>query len=139
MTPQAPPKDTLQDWIKAIAIWSFLLFWGFFMFVSFTNGACRDFDRPAEKRLKICERGDRLGSFLLTDVHESGMLRARAIALAELGRDDEAVELFRRSMRLLPSGLETWSGSQREAIRSMAEPDVPDAAKLLWRAILTNW
>lgn len=43
--PPAPQKDTLLDWLKAIAIWAFLSFWLWFMVGSFTNGMCRDLDR----------------------------------------------------------------------------------------------
>ena len=103
--PPAPQKDSLRDWLKAIAIWAFLGIWVWGMVGSFTNGMCRDLDRPADERLRLCQRGDWMVGWLMTDFQKAGMRRARGIALAELGRDEEATDLFRRSFGSLPPSI----------------------------------
>ncbi len=126
--------DTLLDWLKAIGIWACLACWGFGMFISFTNGACRDMDRPADQRLQLCERGQNLGGFLTTNIQKSNADQMRAIALAELGRQDEARTAFRQSWHRLRPGIGNDLGpGRREHIRRMQRRDTPQIARDIWR------
>ena len=135
--PPAPQKDSLQDWLKAIAIWTGLSFWLWGMVGSSTNGMCRDLDRPADERLRLCERSEWMTGWSLTKAQESTMMRARGIALAELGRNAEAMDLFRRSFGPNPQSVETLSSAQLEAMREMMAADVPEAARKLWHKTLS--
>ena len=135
--PPPPQKDSLQDWLKAIAIWSFLSFWLWGIVGSFTNGMCRDLDRPAAERLRLCERGDWMMGWSLTKIQEAELMRVRGIALAELGRQEEATDLFRRSFGPNPQSVETLSSAQLEAMREMMAADVPEAARKLWHKTLS--
>lgn len=135
--PPPPQKDSLQDWLKAIAIWSFLSFWLWGIVGSFTNGMCRDLDRPAAERLRLCERGDWMMGWSLTKIQEAELMRVRGIALAELGRNAEAMDLFRRSFGPNPQSVETLSSAQLEAMREMMAADVAEAARKLWHKTLS--
>ena len=132
----APQKDSPQDWLKAIAVWAFLGIWVWFIIGSFTNGMCRDLDRPSDERLRLCQRGDWMVGWLMTDFQKAGMTRARGIALAELGRTDEAIHLFRRSFRSIPQNADALTSTQNEALREMMAADVPEVARKLWRQAL---
>ncbi len=132
------PGETMLDWLKAIAIWAFLGFWGFGIFISFTNGACRDFDRPAEQRLHLCKRGERLGGFLTTHTQKADALRFHAIALADLGRNQDATTLFKQSwtQESFRSGGHNYA--HRETIRQMSNPEISEQARLVWKSAIAE-
>lgn len=91
-------RDTAKDWLKAIAIWLFLGSWIYFFVTGLYAGGCYKGKNTPEERLRICTNAERLNGFLYTKHQEVGQSFALGLALADLGRMEEAFEKFQFSL-----------------------------------------
>ena len=91
-------QDTAQDWLKAIAIWLLLGSWIYFFVTSLYAGGCYKGKNTPEERVRICTNAEKLNGFLYTKHQEVGQSFALGLALADLGRMEEAFEKFKFSL-----------------------------------------
>ena len=91
-------QDTPQRWLKAIAIWLFLGFWIYFFATGLYAAGCYKAKNTPEERLRICKNAEKLNGFLYTKHQEASHSFAIGLALADLGRMEEASEKFKFSL-----------------------------------------
>ncbi|MEC8016137.1 MAG: hypothetical protein VX203_08870 [Pseudomonadota bacterium] len=91
-------QDTAKDWLKAIAIWMLLGSWTYFFVTGLYAGGCYKGKNTPEERLRTCTNAERLNGFLYTRHQEVGQSFALGLALADLGRMEEAFEKFKFSL-----------------------------------------
>lgn len=91
-------QDTAKDWLKAVAIWLFLGFWTYYFITGLYGGGCYKSKYTPEERFRICTNAERLNGFLYTKHQEAGHSFAIGLALADLGRMEEASEQFKFSL-----------------------------------------
>lgn len=126
-------KDTARDWLQAIFIWAFLLFWVFGFVSSLYAGGCYKDRYPAEKRLQICQNALGISGFLATRNQKSSNYLYQGIALSELGRNAAAIDTFRTAILTRNPGAKHRSSDEvfyilREHLRTLKHPGVPPTA-----------
>lgn len=93
----------LRTWAQAIFVWTFLALWLSAMTAGITGGACQSDDRQASAKLRYCTISLTAGAWMRlvpSERAKSADLRLESgIALAELGREDEALVAFQTALR----------------------------------------
>ncbi|CRL15665.1 hypothetical protein [Phaeobacter italicus] len=141
--PSTEPRDTPKQWLKAIAIWTFLGFWIYFFSFSLYASGCHKFSRPADERLHKCENSLRFTGFLFTDHQRATNLINQGIAQADLGEDAKAIALFTKAIPLLTGA----SSSNRRPLklrieildRKMRDPAILPRARDLFQTAVSEW
>ncbi|WP_299934871.1 hypothetical protein [uncultured Pelagimonas sp.] len=95
MTHLPDPKSfSVKSWLKIVFVSLFIMIWLTGMTAGLMAGACRNDRYDGEKKLRFCNISLTEGSFFdfsATERAKSAAIRVeQAIALAQLGREDEA-------------------------------------------------
>ncbi len=124
--------------LSKIGIGLGLFCWCFGMFATGVNVECGKLELPAKNRLKYCKIAERFAHPILTEHQLAASLLNHAIALAEIGRDQDAGERFKKSWHLQNPYRSEINRARSETIRRMNAPEIPSSALHVWRAAIAE-
>ncbi len=125
----------------------FLGLWLYLAQFAWFGTNCSNLKLPPKERLDYCDRSDATAKIVHYVLPPAGhkrakgknkVLRSRAIAHAELGNSQEALELFRRSLARWPTDFKKLTRSQKSAIGHMERSSTPKVAHDIWRIAINE-
>ncbi|SMX26817.1 hypothetical protein TRP8649_00909 [Pelagimonas phthalicica] len=125
-TVDIPPRSRMKTWAYTVFIIAFLCLWLSGMTAGLMAGACRNDRYEGEKKLRFCNISLTAAAWMrllpVERTKRSIIHLERGIALAQMGRNDEAIAAFKTALQDAREKRGSWEKRLHQRMVALKDP-----------------